>query len=226
MEHLHQIGDLLLYKNNQLIAFNKPSGIPVQPDKTEAKSLLSLAEIYSKSNIHLIHRLDRPASGVVLFAKNKKALAKINLQFEQRSILKKYLAVVKSKPGKESATLTHFLKKNGKIFRTHAFDKETKGAKEAILKYKTIGASEQYFLLEIELLTGRFHQVRAQLGAIGCPIKGDVKYGARRANKNKSIHLHAWKLGFQHPVSKEQTEIVASPPAGPIWESFVKEGII
>ena len=216
----HSIGDWVIYKNNQLIAFNKPPTIPVQPDKTTAKSLLGLAEIYTKSSIYLIHRIDRPASGVVLFAKTPKALAQLNEQFQNRGIKKTYLAVVKNAPQETKGQLIHYLKKNSRTNKSHAFDELTKGAKKASLQYELMGSSENYHLLKIELETGRHHQIRAQLSAIGCPIKGDVKYGARRSNKDRSIHLHAWKLVFLHPVTSEKVELVAALPDEVVWNAF------
>ncbi len=213
------LGAQVLYKNNQLIAFNKEAALGVQPDKTEDKSLLDLAEIYSKSKLHLIHRLDRPASGVVLFAKNKKALANLNQQFKDRTIEKIYLAVVKDSPEKEEDQLTHFVykKTNGKSV---ASKEETPGSKKAELTYKVIGKIDNYSLLEVKLLTGRFHQIRSQLAAIGCPIKGDVKYGFKRGNRDRSINLHAWKLSFTHPISNEREEIVAPTPDDSVWNAF------
>lgn len=218
-----KISDWVLYKNNQLIAFNKPAGIPIQPDKTEEKSLLDLGEIYAKSNLFIIHRIDRPASGVVILAKSKKGLARMNAQFQERTIKKTYLAVVKNPPKEKSGQLTHYLRKNEKANKTQVFDEPVKGGKQAILNYKIIGKSDNYSLLEIDLETGRHHQIRAQLAKIGSPIKGDVKYGARRGNKNRSIHLHAWKLGFKHPVTSEVVELVADMPDDSIWNFFKSE---
>lgn len=219
MKEITDIGAQVLYKNNQLIAFNKLAALGVQPDKTEDKSLLDIAEIYSKSKLHLIHRLDRPASGVVLFAKNKKALANLNEQFKERSIEKVYLAVVKNAPPKEEDHLIHFVykKTSGKSV---ASTENKPGSKKAELTYKVIGKIDNYTLLEVKLITGRFHQIRSQLAAIGCPIKGDVKYGFKRGNRDRSIHLHAWKLSFTHPVSEERVELVAPVPEESVWEAF------
>ena len=218
-----KISDWVLYKNNQLIAFNKPAGIPIQPDKTEAKSLQELGEIYAKSSVFIIHRIDRPASGVILFAKSKKGLARVNAQFQNRTIKKTYLSVVKNAPKQAKGKLIHYLRKNEKANKTQVFDKPVKGGKEAILNYKVIGKSDNYSLLEIDLETGRHHQIRAQLAKIGSPIKGDVKYGARRSNKDRSIHLHAWKLSFQHPVTSETVNLVADMPDDAIWNFFKSE---
>ena len=214
------IGDLVLYKNNQLIAFFKPPAIGVQPDKTEDKALLNFAEIYCKQSLFVIHRLDRPASGVVLFAKNKNALVHLNQQFKDRTIEKIYLAVVKNKPEKPEGHLTHFVYKNNTKNKSIATTEESPGTKKAELKYKVIDQIDNYSLLEIELITGRFHQIRSQLAAIGCPIKGDVKYGFKRGNKDRSIHLHAWKLRFTHPVSEERVELTAPLPEDSVWDAF------
>ncbi|MEM6699282.1 MAG: RNA pseudouridine synthase, partial [Bacteroidota bacterium] len=215
-----QIGDLVLYKNNQLIAFNKPAGLPVQPDKTKDKSLLSLAEIYSKSKIQLLHRIDRPASGIVLFAKTQRATQSLNQQLQERTVKKTYLAVVKNKPSESNGTLIHYLKKLSKSKKSIALEEGTAGAKRAELEYQVLASSEQYHLLEIALKTGRFHQIRAQLAAIDCPIKGDVKYGFRRSNTDRSIHLHAWKMSFQHPVTKQLEKVVAPLPEENLWQAF------
>ncbi len=214
------IGDLVLYKNNQLIAFNKPATIAVQNDKTNDKPLINLAEIYCKSKLHLIHRLDRPASGVVLFAKSAKALAKLNLQFQNRKVKKTYLAVVKNKPETDKGTLIHYLKKNQNKNQSFAYNTEETGTKRAELIYKLRGSIDNYHLLEIELITGRHHQIRAQLAALKNPIKGDVKYGFRRSNRDRSINLHAWKLAFKHPVSKEKVEVTAPLPNDSVWNAF------
>ena len=216
---LDQISDWLLYKNNQLIAFNKPPATPVQHRGTQ-KSLLDLAEIYTKQKLHLIHRLDQPASGVILLAKNAKALAALNEQFKNRQVEKIYLAAVQNRPPEDSATLTHYLKKLSKINKSIALPEPAPGAKKAVLKYSYLGKSDHYHCLQIELITGRHHQIRAQLAAIDCPIKGDVKYGFRRGNPDRSIHLHAWKLRFRHPVSQEEVVIQAPLPDDPVWNSF------
>ncbi|MEO0337745.1 MAG: RNA pseudouridine synthase [Bacteroidota bacterium] len=214
------IGDLVLYKNNQLIAFNKPAGITVQADKSKDKSLLDFAEIYTKSGIHLIHRIDRPASGLVLFAKTKSALASMNRQFQERSVEKTYLAVVPNLPKPTEGQLRHYLHKNGRNNKSYAVDANHKAAKEAILEYKVLASIDNYHLLEIKLLTGRHHQIRAQLAAVSNPIKGDVKYGAKRNNKDRSIHLHSWKLSFTHPTSEERVKLTADLPKDPVWEAF------
>jgi len=214
-----QISDQIIYKNNQLLAFNKAPGIPVQPDKTGDTSLTDLASIYAKIPVFATHRIDRPASGIVLFARNKKSLASLNEQFKNRTISKTYLAVVKKLPAKSSGELVHhiYVQKNNKSV---ALDKPGKHTKEARMNYKLLASSDNYHLLEVELLTGRQHQIRAQLAAIGSPIKGDVKYGARRGNKDRSIQLHSWKMAFDHPVTGERVSLQAPIPAGGVWEAF------
>jgi len=220
MDKTIQIGELVLYKNNQLIAFNKPAGLPVQPDKTKDKSLLNLAEIYGKSKMQLLHRIDRPASGVVLFAKTQRATQELNRQLQERSVKKTYLAVVKNKPAENSGILVHYLKKLSKSMKSVVVEKEKEGAKKAELEYRVMASSEQYHLIEIQLKTGRFHQIRSQLAAIDCPIKGDVKYGFRRSNTDRSIHLHAWKMSFTHPVTQQLEEIIAPLPDENLWQAF------
>jgi len=215
-----RIGDSVLYKNNQLIAFNKPAGIPVQSDKTGDTSLLVLAQAYAQKNLELIHRIDRPASGVVLLSKASGALVSLNRQFQERKVSKTYLAIVKNKPEADKATLTHFLRKNEKQNRSVAYDKEIAHSKKAELTYEVIGSSDNYHLLKIDLHTGRHHQIRAQLAAIGSPIKGDAKYGFKRGNPDRSINLHAWKIAFKHPVSGAKEEIVAPLPVDSLWDFF------
>lgn len=215
-----KISDWVIYKNNQLIAFNKPSTLSVQPDKSEEKSLLELGEIYAKSKLQLLHRIDRPASGIVLFGKTPKATRVLNAQFQARSIVKTYLAVVKKPPSQTEGELVHYLQKNTKYNKAYCQSQPTKGAKEAILNYQIIAASDNYHLLSIDLKTGRHHQIRAQLATIGSPIKGDVKYGARRSNKDRSIHLHAWKLAFAHPVTSERITLQAPIPEEVVWQAF------
>ena len=220
MDTSFKISDAVLYKNNQLIAFNKPIGLLTQPDKTEMKSLLDLGEIYCKSKLQLLHRIDRPASGIVLFSKTPKATRVLNEQFQNRSVKKTYLAVVKTLPANKEGQLIHYINKNASKNKSYCSDTPSKGTKKAVLNYKQIASSDNYHLLEIDLETGRHHQIRAQLAAIGSPIKGDVKYGARRSNKDRSIHLHAWKLTFKHPVSREEVTLVAEVPAEVVWQAF------
>jgi len=220
MDTSFKISDTVLYKNNQLIAFNKPIGLPTQPDKTQNKSLLDLGEIYCKAKLQLLHRIDRPASGIVLFSKTPKATRILNEQFQNRSVKKTYLAVVKTLPENKEGQLVHYINKNAAKNKSFCSDTLSKGTKKAILNYKLLTSSDNYHLLEIDLETGRHHQIRAQLAAIGSPIKGDVKYGARRSNKDRSIHLHAWKLAFTHPVNKEKVTLIAEVPEEVVWQAF------
>jgi 23S rRNA pseudouridine1911/1915/1917 synthase len=215
------IGELVLYKNNQLIAFNKPAGLPVATDKTGDKAMDQLGEIYCKSKLGLVHRLDRPASGVVLFARSENALAHLNEQFRERQVEKVYLAAVANRPEAMEGKLIHYLRRDGRKNKTIAYSDPQKDAKRAELSYRYLDSSDHYHLLEIRLHTGRHHQIRAQLADIGCPIKGDVKYGFRRSNPDRSIHLHAWKLTFHHPVSNQEETITAPlPPQDPVWNAF------
>jgi 23S rRNA pseudouridine1911/1915/1917 synthase len=215
------IGDLIVYKNNQLLGFNKPPELAIQQRNKEEKALENLAEIYLKSKVYIIHRLDQPASGIVLMAKTPKAQAALSQQFKDRTIEKTYLAVVKNPPPKEEGELIHYLSKNPKLNKSFVVDKKHPSAKKAVLHYRLIGQSDHYHLLLIQLVTGRHHQIRAQLAAIHCPIKGDVKYGFKRKNKDRSIHLHALSLKFNHPVSHESVTLSVPPPFGdPVWEAF------
>ena len=221
--HEENIGDRILYKNNQLIAYNKPAGLPVQADKTGDQTLQNIIKAFAKKKVDLVHRIDRPASGVVLFAKTAGAVAALNEQFQKRTVRKTYLAIVKNKPEKATDTLTHYLLKNQKQNRTKAYDKAIAHSKKAVLEYQLLASSDHYHLLEINLLSGRHHQIRAQLAAIGSPIKGDTKYGFKRSNPDRSIHLHAWKVQFEHPVSGETVLVEAPLPKDALWQFFANQ---
>lgn len=220
----------VLYEDNHIIAINKKPSDIVQGDKTGDVPLSEhvkkfLAEKYNKPGeafIGVAHRIDRPVSGVVLFAKTSKALVRLNELFKTKAIKKTYWAVVKNKPPQNEGTLVHFLKKNQEKNISRAYNKEINGALRSELKYCIRGATDSYFLLEINPVTGRHHQIRAQLSAIGCPIKGDVKYGDRRGNKDGSIHLHARSIEFIHPVKKEEIKITAEPPSENLWNECVR----
>lgn len=205
------MNDCILYNDKAIIVLNKPSSIPTQPDLTGDISLFQLTEEFLNEKLYLVHRLDRVASGLVVFAKTPEAAAALSTQFQLKKTQKRYWAIVENKPPKETDILVHFLKKNAKTNISKAFDTETKDAKRAELRYILRGVSDRYMLLEIELFTGRHHQIRVQLAKTGCSIKGDVKYGARRSNANRSIHLHAWKLQFEHPVSRESMVFQCDP---------------
>ena len=217
----------ILYEDNHLIAVNKRPGDIVQGDKTGDKPLSEVVKQYIKKkynkpgNVYLgvAHRLDRPTSGIVVFAKSSKALPRLNKLFAEKEAKKTYWAVVKNTPPKTHDTLTHWLKRNTKQNKSYANKKEVPDSKKAVLDYEIIKKLDNYFLLKIDLKTGRHHQIRAQLTAIGCPIKGDLKYGFDQSNKDGSIHLHARKLMFIHPVKKEKLELIASPPNNPDWNA-------
>jgi 23S rRNA pseudouridine1911/1915/1917 synthase len=220
----------VLYEDNHLIAINKKPSEIVQGDKTGDMPLSEkvkqyIKEKYSKPGevyLGVAHRIDRPVSGVVIFAKTSKALSRLNEMFRDKEVKKTYWAVVKNKPNPESGHLTHYLKKNEQKNMSRAYDKETGDALKAELEYKILFSSDNYHLLEINPLTGRHHQIRVQLSTIGSPIKGDFKYGFKRGNEDASIHLHARKAEFIHPVSKLPIVIEANPPDEVLWNYFVK----
>ena len=214
------IKDWIVYQDDAFIAFNKPAMLPTQPDLTGDVSLLDLIDSYLGTKNHLLHRLDRPTSGLVLFAKNEKAAAHVNQQFQNRETKKRYLAVVENAPIPKTDNLQHFLIENKEKNKSYIVEADKKDAKRAELHYILRGSSDRYHLLEIELKTGRHHQIRAQLSAIGCPIKGDVKYGARRANRDRSIHLHAWQLTFWHPFLNKKIDLTAPLPNEILWQFF------
>ena len=220
----------VLYEDNHLIIVNKQPGDIVQGDKTGDVPLSEVVKEYIKikydkpGNVYLgvVHRLDRPTSGIVLFAKTSKALPRLNKLFKEKDAKKTYWAIVKNMPPKQQDTLVHYMKRNPKQNKSYAHIKEVPDSKKAILEYRVLKSLNNYFLLEIDLHTGRHHQIRSQLSAIGCPIKGDLKYGFDRSNKDGSIHLLARKLIFEHPVKKEKLEIIAPPPKDSLWDSCVE----
>lgn len=217
----------VLYEDNHIIVVNKRVGDIVQGDKTGDKPLSDVVKEYLKEkynkpgNVYLgvVHRLDRPTTGIVLFARTSKALPRLNDLFKNRETQKKYWAVVKNKPEKETDTLVHYLKRNEKSNTSRAHVKEVPNSKKASLDYTIIKALNNYYILEVNLHTGRHHQIRSQLSAIGSPIKGDLKYGFDRSNPDGGIHLHARKLEFIHPVTKEHLVITAPVPNDTIWQS-------
>lgn len=221
----------VIYEDNHLIAVNKASGDITQGDKTGDMPLpdkikLWLAEKYKKEgNVFcgVIHRLDRPTSGLVIFSKTSKALSRMNELFKTREVDKVYWAIVETKPKEDTGSLLDYLKKNNDQNKSYPVKKGTPEGKEAILDYKLIAQSDRYFLLEVYPQTGRHHQIRTQLANIGSIIKGDVKYGAKRSNKDGSISLHARRVKFIHPVKKEPVEITADVPNDPLWKWFEKE---
>jgi 23S rRNA pseudouridine1911/1915/1917 synthase len=221
----------ILHEDNHIIVVNKRVGDIVQGDKTGDNPLSEIVKEYIKEKYNkpgevflgVVHRLDRPTTGIVVFSKTSKALERLNKMFSERETNKTYWAVVKNKPPKTEDNLIHFLKRNEKNNTSKAHLKEVPESKKASLDYKIIKELNNYFALEINLHTGRHHQIRAQLQAIGCPIKGDLKYGFDRSNPDGGIHLHARKLAFTHPVSKEQIEIIAHTPSDAIWNSILKD---
>ena len=217
----------VLHEDNHIIVINKRVGDIVQGDKTGDKPLSEVVKEYIKDKYNkpgevflgVIHRLDRPTSGIVIFARTSKALARMNELFSNRETQKTYWAIVKNKPQNSEDKLVHYLKRNEKNNTSKAHSKEVSESKIASLDYKIIASLQNYYALEINLHTGRHHQIRAQLSAIGSPIKGDLKYGFDRSNPDGGIHLHARKLVFIHPVSKENIEIVAPTPNDVIWNA-------
>ena len=215
----------VLFEDNHLLIVNKRPGDIVQGDITGDTPLSDIAkeyiaEKYQKPGavfLGVVHRLDRPTSGIVVFARTSKALTRLNKLFAERKTEKTYWAIVKNAPPKNSETLIHYLKRNTKQNKSYAHRKEVDESKKAVLTYQVLKKLTNYYLLEVALETGRHHQIRSQLSAIGCPIKGDLKYGFDRSNKDGSIHLHARKLSFIHPVKKEPLNIIAPTPKEVLW---------
>lgn len=221
----------ILYEDNHLLIINKPAGALAQGDKTGDEPLAELMKKYIKEKYNkpgevflgVPHRIDRPVSGILILARTSKALSRLNEQFKNKEIQKTYWAVVENKPQKSEGILINWLKKNEKQNKSYAYDKATKDALPCELQYELKGQSDRYFLLEIDPKTGRHHQIRVQLSHIGCVIKGDLKYGAKRSNPDGSIHLHARKIHFQHPVKKEWITITAPVPENDaVWSFFEK----
>ncbi len=220
----------VLFEDNHLCIVNKKAGDITQGDKTGDKPLNDIVKEYIKDkynkpgNVFLgtVHRLDRPTSGIIIFARTSKALERLNKMLREKQIQKTYWAIVKNTPKKSTDTLINFLKKNPKNNKSSAFTREVSGSKRAVLHYTILQKLDNYTLLEVNLETGRHHQIRCQLANIGSPIKGDLKYGFNRSNKDGSIHLHARKIHFTHPVTKEKIEITAPLPNDVIWSACIK----
>lgn len=218
----------VVYEDNHIVIVSKQSGEIVQGDKTGDTPLSELVKAYLKEKyqkpgavfLGVVHRLDRPVSGLVVFARTSKALSRLNKMFAEGEVHKTYWAIVKETPKDSEGTLTHWLVRNEQQNKSYAYDKEKPNAKKAVLKYKVIGRSDNYSLVEVRLLTGRHHQIRCQLAAIGCPIKGDLKYGAKRSNPDGSISLLARRIEFVHPVSKETVSAEAPLPDDRLWQAF------
>ena len=215
------IGEYIIYKDNQLLVFNKPAGVPTQKDKTEDKSLLDLAEIYAKKKLWVTNRIDRPASGVTIFAKTATAAAHINEIFANRKVEKKYVIAVTKGMKEASGTLSHHIKHQPISNKAKVAEKPIKGSKPAELEFKKIKELDKYDLFEVTSKTGRHHQIRAQFAHHGFPVKGDVKYGARRSNKDRSIHLHCTSIDITHPISGEKIYLECLPnQEDSIWKTM------
>ena len=218
----------ILYEDYHIIAINKQVSDIVQADKTGDLSIEENIKAYIKEKyqkpgdvfLGVVHRIDRPVSGVVVFAKTSKALTRLNVMFQEKSVEKIYWAIVKNAPPKTEDTLIHYILRNTKTNKSYCHLSEVKGSKKAILHYKLVSKSDNYFLLEVNLETGRHHQIRCQLAAINCPIKGDLKYGFARSNKDGGINLHSRQIKFKHPVKDEIITITANAPNDKLWEAF------
>lgn len=218
----------ILYEDNHIIVVNKTCSEIVQGDKSGDMPLSEMVQAYLKEKyakpgnvfIGVTHRLDRPVSGVVVFAKTSKALSRLNEMFRTHNLTKRYWAIVKNRPPQDEELLTNYLVRNERMNKTFVYDKQVKDSKLSKLSYKVMAQSEKYYLLEIDLMTGRHHQIRAQLAHMGCPIRGDIKYGFDRTNKDGGISLHARHIRFIHPVSHKEIDIVAPTPDDTLWKTF------
>lgn len=216
----------VLYEDNHVIIVSKAAGEIVQGDKTGDEPLTERVKAYIKEQyakpsavfLGVTHRLDRPVSGVVVFARTSKGLARMNELFRQGHVDKTYLAIVANRPPQDAGELRHWLVRNEKQNKSYAYDHPVPDSKEARLRYRLVGQSDRYFLLAVELLTGRHHQIRSQLAHMGCPIRGDLKYGAPRSNPDASISLHAWRIAFEHPVSHRHIQAEAPLPQDVLWQ--------
>lgn len=221
----------VLYEDNHIIAINKKPSDIVQGDKTGDEPLSEKVKQFLRNKYDkpgevfcgVVHRIDRPVSGVVLFAKTSKALSRLNELFRAKDIQKTYWAVVKNKPKEDEATLVHYLIKDEQKNKSRAYKEPHKGALKSELHYKLLAKTDTYYMLEVNPITGRHHQIRVQLSSMGSPIKGDIKYGFDRTNKDASIHLHARKITFTHPVKQTPITIIAPPPDEVVWNACVKE---
>lgn len=218
----------VIYEDNHIIVVNKRPSEIVQGDKTGDTPLSDMVKAYLKEKyqkpgnvfVGVTHRLDRPVSGLVVFAKTSKALSRLNEMFRVGDVHKTYWAIVRNEPRQPEGELLHWMVRNEKQNKSYAYDREVKDSKKALLRYRMIGRSDNYALLEVELMTGRHHQIRCQLAKMGCPIKGDLKYGSPRSNPDGSISLHARRISFVHPVSKELIELEAPLPDDKLWHCF------
>lgn len=220
---MKRISELVLYKDHHLIALNKPAGLPVQEDKTGDPSAHRMAMAYAHRDLYLVHRLDRRVSGVVVFAKTKEAAALMSKQWEENKVKKIYLGIVPTADIPAAGQLKHYLTYDNKLNITYTSDEPKAGADEALLHYQVLQQFDNFMLLRIDLITGRKHQIRAQLSAIGVPIRGDIKYGSKRTNPDGTIDLHAYKLQFQHPSKQEYMKVIAPLPEEGLWQHVDKE---
>ncbi|NVO19332.1 MAG: RNA pseudouridine synthase [Bacteroidetes bacterium] len=224
-----RVDSQVLFEDNHIIVVNKLPSQIVQGDKTGDAPLSDLLKSYIKEKyskpgevfLGVVHRLDRPVSGATIFARTSKALSRLNEMLKNREINKRYWAVVKNQPPDDQGTLVHYLLRDESKNKSFIVPENKRNSQRAELKYRIVGKSDSFYLLEIDLMTGRHHQIRAQLSAIGCPIKGDLKYGFARSNPDGSIHLHARKIIFVHPVKKELISVIADPPNDPVWNFFL-----
>lgn len=220
----------VIYEDNHIIIVSKRAGDIVQGDKTGDTPLSETVKLYIKDTCHkpgdvflgVVHRLDRPVSGLVVFARTSKALSRLSEMFRTRSVRKTYWAIVGNQPPQSEGTLTHWLTRNPKNNTARAYEREVPGSKQAVLDYRVIARSDRYWLLEVDLHTGRHHQIRCQLAKMGCPIRGDLKYGAPRSLTDGGISLHARRVSFEHPVSHLPIDVTAPVPEEPLWQAFVK----
>lgn len=219
---------VILYEDNHIIIVNKRSSDLVQGDSTGDEPLDDIVRAYIKEKYNkpgdvflgVVHRLDRPVSGCVVYARTSKALSRLSELFRTREVKKTYWAIVSDRPPAEEGTLSNYLKKNEQQNKSYVYEKEVKGSKLAELSYRVLARSEKYYLIEVDLQTGRHHQIRAQLAAAGCPIKGDLKYGSKRSNEGGGISLHSRRVAFVHPVKNEEIKIEAPLPEDRIWKLF------
>ena len=220
----------VIYEDNHIIIVSKRAGDIVQGDKTGDTPLSETVKLYIKDTCHkpgdvflgVVLRLDRPVSGLVVFARTSKALSRLSEMFRTRSVRKTYWAIVGNQPPQSEGTLTHWLTRNPKNNTARAYEREVPGSKQAVLDYRVIARSDRYWLLEVDLHTGRHHQIRCQLAKMGCPIRGDLKYGAPRSLPDGGISLHARRVSFEHPVSHLPIDVTAPVPEEPLWQAFVK----
>lgn len=220
----------VIYEDNHIIIVSKRAGDIVQGDKTGDTPLSETVKLYIKDTCHkpgdvflgVVHRLDRPVSGLVVFARTSKAISRLSEMFRTRSVRKTYWAIVGNQPPQSEGTLTHWLTRNPKNNTARAYEREVPGSKQAVLDYRVIARSDRYWLLEVDLHTGRHHQIRCQLAKMGCPIRGDLKYGAPRSLPDGGISLHARRVSFEHPVSHLPIDVTAPVPEEPLWQAFVK----